>query len=208
MTLPAQLRRLPVNTPVLLPNDPSSRIQLVSPDAPAHIAMTDFRAAPVVTTRSDSSISDALAQMKQSGARFAFVLGAHDDLVGSITSYDIQSEKPMQYMTAIGCSETTCAWRDVAVDNIMEPLSAWQVLDYAQVVRMTVAEVAETLQLAGMRYLVVVEVGHQPGARQIRGLFSMARLHALLGRLPATSIVPRGMTSLMAANSVLTATAA
>lgn len=188
MTLASLPQRLPSTHTLLLPNSPDSRVQLVDPAAPAHVAMTDFRAAPIVTTRSDVSISNALAQMKQSGARFAFVLGGGDELVGSITSYDIQGEKPMQFMTSIGCSESTCAWHDVQVADIMEHVGEWQVLDYAQVVRMNVSEMTELLLQTGQRYVVVVEGSHQPQTRQIRGLFSVARLQALLGnRAPVST---------------------
>ena len=99
----------------LLPGATGTRTLAIEPGAPAVLAMTDFRTAPVVTTRFDTTIDEALGQMKLSGARFAFVMGADQALAGSVTSYDIQGEKPMQYMLSVGCSETTCAWRDVQV---------------------------------------------------------------------------------------------
>lgn len=203
MTQSVLPRLLPAAYSVLLPNDPASRILLIDPDAPANLAMTDFRAAPVVTTRSDTPISAALAHMKQSGARFAFVTGSGGDLVGSVTAYDIQGEKPLQYMNTIGCSETTCAWADVQVGNIMEPVAEWRVLEYAQVVRMSVSEMLAMMTQTSLRYLVVVEGGTAPQTRQIRGLFSAARLQALMGSNTWISALPRGMTSVMAANGGL-----
>ncbi len=167
--------------PILIPGTPATRPYTVDPDAPAVQAMTDFRSAPVVTARFDTSIDDALNQMKLSGARFAFVLGQERQLVGSITSYDIQGEKPVQYMVSVGCSETTCAWRDVLVENIMEPVGQWQVLEYADVVRLRVGEVAALVAASGRRYVVVVEAAAASPARQVRGLFSAARLQLLLG---------------------------
>jgi CBS-domain-containing membrane protein len=201
MTQSVLPRLLPASYSVLLPNDPASRILMIDPDAPANLAMTDFRAAPVVSTRSDTPISAALAHMKQSGARFAFVVGNAGELLGSVTSYDIQGEKPMQYMNTIGCSETTCAWADVQVGNIMEPVAEWRVLEYAQVVRMSVSEMLAMLTQAGLRYLVVVEGSASPQTRQIRGLFSASRLQALMGSTTWMSTLPRGMTSVMAANN-------
>lgn len=170
-----------VSFPVLVPGAPATRPYTVSPDAPAVMAMTDFRSAPLVTAAFDASIDDALNQMKLSGARFAFVLGAERQLVGSITSYDIQGEKPVQYMVSVGCSETTCAWRDVQVENIMEPLGQWRVLDYADVPRMRVTDIAALMAASGHRYLVVVEGALEAGTRQVRGLFSAARVQLLLG---------------------------
>jgi len=167
--------------PILVPGAPGTRPYLVAATAPASMAMTDFRSAPLVTAHVDASIEDALVQMKLSGARFAFVLGPERQLVGSVTSYDIQGEKPMQYMMAVGCSETTCAWRDVQVENIMEPVSNWRVLDIADVALMTVADVAALISASGQRYVVVVEGAAEAGTRQVRGLFSAARLQMLLG---------------------------
>jgi CBS-domain-containing membrane protein len=171
----------PTTAPLLIPGGPGTRALRVDPQAPATCAMTDFRSAPMVTTQYDTSIDDALEQMKRSGARFAFVVGAEGELAGSVTSYDIQGEKPMQYMMSVGCSETTCAWRDVQVENIMDPVRTWRVLDYAQVTAMTVAEVAALVAESGLRYVVVVEAAAAAGARQVRGLFSAARLQMLLG---------------------------
>jgi hypothetical protein len=198
--------------PVLLPGAPATRTVLVDPQAPAPLAMTDFRSAPLVTTRNTTSIEDALLQMKQSGARFAFVLGRQGELLGSITAYDIQGEKPVRYMLSVGCSETTCAWRDVQVEHIMVPVAEWRVLEFAQVARMTVAQMANLLHEAGERYLVVVENAADPRARQLRGLFSAARLQTLLGNGGwfATGGITRGMTATMsrgyAANEAVSTT--
>jgi len=165
--------------PVLLPGSRSARAYRLAANAPATMAMTDFRSAPLVTARGDTTIEEALRQMKLSGTRFAFVVGDEQQLLGAITSYDIQGEKPMQYMLSVGCSETTCAWADVQVENIMEPVANWQVLDLADVACMSVSTVAALLTLRNLRYLVVVENAYC-GARQVRGLFSAARLQMLL----------------------------
>jgi hypothetical protein len=168
--------------PVLIPGSRGTRALKVDPHAPAVTVMTDFRTAPLVTTQYDTSIDVALGQMKLSGARFAFVVGADGSLLGSVTSYDIQGEKPVQYMVSVGCSKDTCAWRDVQVENIMEPLASWKVIDHGRASRMSVAQVADLMAQGGQRYLVVVEPADGPGgARQVRGLFSAARLQLLAG---------------------------
>jgi CBS-domain-containing membrane protein len=184
-THPAPLQS--ASFPILIPGAPATRPFRLAGSAPAIQALTDFRSAPLVTARYDATIDEALNQMKLSGARFAFVVGAERQLLGSITSYDIQGEKPMQYMMSVGCSETTCAWADVQVESIMEPIAQWQVLDYADVAGMTAAAVAELLAASNRRYLVVVEHA-SGGARQVRGLFSAARLQLLLGNAEAPAV--------------------
>lgn len=165
---------------VLIPGAPATKPLTVDPSEPATLAMTDFRTAPLVTTNFNTSIAESLNQMKASGARFAFVLGPERQLVGSITSYDIQGEKPVQYMLSVGGSETTYAWRDVQVENIMEPVHQWKVLEFSQVAGMTIAQLAALVADSGQRYVVVVEPAADPKARQVRGLFSAARLQLLL----------------------------
>jgi CBS-domain-containing membrane protein len=183
--------------PVVLPGAPAARAVCVNPDAPASMVMTDFRSAPVVTTRCDTRIGTALDQMKHAGARFAFVIDRDQQLLGSVTSYDIQGEKPVQHMLAMGCTESSGAWGDVLVENIMDPVANWRVLDHAQVVRMSVAEMSLLLAQSGQRYLVVVEPAIDARTRQIRGMFSTARVQALLGDGGWSPTITRGMTSVM-----------
>jgi hypothetical protein len=167
--------------PVLMPSSQSERAYL-SPKDPASLVMTDFRTGPMITTSTGTSIELALQQMKLSGARFAFVVDPQGALVGSLTSYDIQGEKPIRYMQSVGYSHTTGAWRDVVVENIMEPLSEWQVLDHADVGRLAICDVAGLMAEAGRRYLVVVErIRQDDPPWQVRGLFSGARIQLLLG---------------------------
>jgi CBS-domain-containing membrane protein len=153
----------------------------LSPTDPASQAMTDFRNGPMITTPASTSIELALQQMKLSGARFAFVVDERATLVGSVTSYDIQGEKPIRYMQSMDCSLNDCAWRDVTVENIMEPLAEWQVLEHSAVARLTIGDVAAVMSDAGRRYLVVVERLKDGEAWQVRGLFSGARIQLLLG---------------------------
>src|SRR5437879_13816924 len=70
---------------------------------------------------------------------------------------------------------------DVAVENIMEPVAEWQVLEHAAVARLTIGDVAAVVSDAGRRYLVVVERLKDGEAWQVRGLFSGARIQLLLG---------------------------
>jgi len=166
--------------PILIPGAPATRPFKVDPDAPARLVMIDLRASPLMMTGCDATIDQALLQMTLTGMQFALVVGADRRIVGSIGQEDIQGEKPMQYMHSIGCTETTCAWRDVQVENVMEPVEMWQVLDFSRVTRMTVAEVSALMKASGRRHMVVVEGAADPDARQVRGLFSAPRMQMLM----------------------------
>lgn len=153
----------------------------LSPNDPASQAMTDFRNGPMITTPAQTSIALALQQMKLSGARLVFVVDERGTLVGSVTSYDIQGEKPIRYMQSLDRSHTTGVWRDVSVENIMQPVAEWHVVDHAAVARLTIGDVASLMSDAQLRYLVVVERLKDGGAWHVRGLFSGTRIHLLLG---------------------------
>jgi CBS-domain-containing membrane protein len=166
--------------PLLMPGSRADYAYL-SPTDPAALAMTDFRNGPMITTPAATSIELALQQMKLSGARLAFVVDDRGALVGSVTSYDIQGEKPMRYMQSIDCSRNNCAWRDVTVENIMEPVTDWQVLEHSAVARLNIGDVAALMAEAAQRYLVVVERLKDSETWQVRGLFSGTRIQMLLG---------------------------
>ncbi|MBV8211145.1 MAG: CBS domain-containing protein [Burkholderiaceae bacterium] len=160
---------------------PGSLNNYARPSDPACQAMTDFRNGPMITTPASTSIELCLQQMKLSGARFAFVVDDKGALVGSVTSYDIQGEKPIRYLQSLDRSLGTGAWRDVMVENIMEPMAQWQVIDFSAVERLTIGDVASLLSDIGQRYLVVAERMSGSGTHHVRGLFSAARIHMLLG---------------------------
>jgi hypothetical protein len=65
---------------------------------------------------------------------------------------------------------------------------------------MNVSEVAALVAASGQRYVVVVEAAADPKSRQVRGLFSAARLQLLLGSgdsaAVGSSAVARTMSSL------------
>jgi len=160
---------------------PRSDFAYLSPKDPAAQAMTDFRNGPMITAPASMSISLALKLMKLAGARFVFVVDEHGALVGSLTSYDIQGEKPIRHMQSLDRSHTTGAWHEVTIEDIMEPVAQWRVLEYSAVPRLTLSDVASLMSHASRRYLVVVEQMREGGTWQVRGLFSGARIHMLLG---------------------------
>lgn len=171
----------------LLPN--GARSASLRPTDPARAAMTDLRTRPVLTVAPDVSIEQALQAMKAGGARFLFVVDG-EQVIGSITSYDIESERPIRFMQSIDCTHTTCAWREVRVADIMDKPAEWLVLDERAVQRASVGAIAERLRASGRRYAIVVADAAAP-EREIRGLFSAARIRQLLDtELPVDGPVP------------------
>jgi CBS domain-containing protein len=167
--------------PIVMPGAPAARREVLSASDPATLALADFRASPVFTTPVGTTITAALLQMKRAGTRFAFVDDADGWLVGAVTAYDIRGEKPLRYMLSIGCTENTCAWSDVLVENIMEPVRDWKVIDHQVLDRRTIGDIYSLMTGCDRRYLVVVESASGGRERRLRGLFSAARIEQLLG---------------------------
>src|SRR5882672_3003334 len=100
----------------------------VTPEDSALVVMTDFKQRAPVSVDSDVTIGQALATMMHSRVRLLFVLDAGSRLVGLVSSYDIQGEKPMRYLQSQGFTHRTSRHDDVRVGDIMEPTDAWHVL--------------------------------------------------------------------------------
>jgi CBS domain-containing protein len=153
---------------------------LVGAVDPAISVMTDFHERSAVTVADQSPIDAALDHMKHAGVRAAFVLDeTRKQVLGIITAYDIQGEKPIRHLQAVGCTHRTCSRDDVLVHDIMEKVEHWQAADVKDVERATVGEVMETMRATGRTHIAVVEKVNGQGER-LRGLFSAAKIMRLL----------------------------
>jgi CBS domain-containing protein len=143
--------------------------------------MTDFKQRAPVTVDSNVTIGQALATMMHSGVRLLFVLDAGSRLVGLVSSYDIQGEKPLRYLQSQGFTHRTSRHDDVRVGDIMEPRDAWHALSFDQVCHATVADIVSTFKRTGRSHLVVVEPGDRPRRYVVRGLISATHVGKQLG---------------------------
>ena len=165
-------------TAALPPNGSASESALTLAES-AVAAMVDFARTCPVTTHKQRHIDDALKDMIAAGVRTLIVLdkGA---VVGLITSYDIQGERPLQFLQSGECIHGTCLHRDITVDDIMTPLAQLPVLDYATVLDARVGDIHETFKASSQRHLVVVEQ-RDSGVTRVRGLISLTHLERRLG---------------------------
>ncbi len=146
----------------------------------ARTVMTDFRERSAISVSEDSPIDAALEHMKHTGVRSAFVLDRDGHKVlGLITAYDIQGEKPLRHMQAAGWTDRGSSREDVRVRDIMESAENWQVADINDVDHATVAMVLESFRRIGRTHIPVVE-HRKGGAEHLRGVFSFAKTTRLL----------------------------
>ena len=99
-----------------LPRRPVLDGRSLDPGDPAVYAITDFTRDYPITVDAERQIDDALNEMIHLGVR-ALLAAKSQRLVGLITSYDIQGERPMQFLE----SSTTRRHQDIRVADIMTP---------------------------------------------------------------------------------------
>jgi hypothetical protein len=143
---------------------------------PASVVMTDFMRDLPVTVAAERPIDDALRDMIVAGVRALLVVRA-ESVVGLITSYDIQGERPLQFLAASGFSRHD----EIAVGHIMTPWAEVPKLDMAWVSGVQVTAVARYFQRTLMSHVAVVERG-SGGEEIVRGLFSRTRIDRQLAR--------------------------
>jgi CBS domain-containing protein len=142
---------------------------------PAVHVVTDFVLEQPVTVPEERSIDEALREMIRAGVRALLVV--RDELVtGLITSYDIQGERPLQFLTESGYRRHD----EIEVGHIMTPWERAPTLDWRALGRARVSDLAAFFRSTAATHVVMVEHMDQ-GSTAVRGLISRTRLERQLG---------------------------
>jgi hypothetical protein len=174
--------RLKAATRYIHPPELPDRVYLKSP---AVDVMTDFTHVRPRTTRPDAPIDTALENMKRVGVRLLLVEDADRKVIGIISSYDIQGEKPIKLV-----QESRISRSEIRVSDIMTPHLEIEALHMLSVRNAQVGHIVATLHALEQRHLLVVqfeeangelaEGGTMPamgaGTQVVRGLFSSTQL--------------------------------
>jgi CBS domain-containing protein len=143
-------------------------------DPAAHV-VTDFVWEQPVTVCEELSIDEALREMIRAGVRALLVV--RDEVVtGLITSYDIQGERPLQFLTESGYRRHD----EVEVGHIMTPWQRVPTLDWPALGHARISDLAAFFRSTGATHVVMVENTDQ-GSTAVRGLISRTRLERQLG---------------------------
>jgi len=145
----------------------------LAPEDPAVHAITDFRRDFPVTIDPRRSIDDALGEMIHLGVR-ALLVEHERRLVGLITSYDIQGEKPMQFLL----SSTLGRHEELRVEHVMTPWDRLRALDWDTLESARAIDLLRVFEETGLTHLVIIESA--PTQVVVRGLASRARLQRQL----------------------------
>lgn len=142
----------------------------------AESVVTDFTREPPITVTEDLPIDDALRDMISAEIR-ALVVVRGDMVSGLITSYDIQGERPLQFLR----TSTYTRHDEIEVRHVMTPWYRVPKVDWRSVRAARVDDVAMAFESTrGATHLMIVErVGS--GDAFVRGLISRTRLERQLG---------------------------
>jgi CBS domain-containing protein len=151
---------------------PFNRIQLYDP---AINAMNDFSRQYPVTVDEDRQIGAALSDMARLGVRSLLVVNELT-VVGFITSYDIEGERPIQYIQQFHDVRRN----EVQVGHVMTRWHDLVTLNWSDVKKVRVTDVLQALRDTNLMHLLVVET-ESDRTSSVRGLFSRARIERQLG---------------------------
>jgi CBS-domain-containing membrane protein len=143
----------------------------LSPADPAVLAITDFTREYPATVDAERHIDDALDDMIRLGVR-ALLVYREQRIVGLITSYDIQGERPMQFLQLSNYSHH----RDICVADIMTPWDALPALNWEVLQSMRAGDLLHLLENACLTHVIVVEGDRKTSSCIIRALVSRTRL--------------------------------
>jgi CBS-domain-containing membrane protein len=148
----------------------------VKRESPAVMSMTDLLQVSALTVEPNVSINHALTRMKEGGVRLLFVTNPQEEVLGLITSTDIQGEKPLQLL-----KELRMSYDEVLVRDIMTPADGLEVIALGDVMKARVGDIVETLRHSGRRHALVVDTDTRTGRPAIRGIFSATLISNQLG---------------------------
>jgi CBS domain-containing protein len=156
--------------------------QMLSPSDPALLAITDFTREQPATVGEDRQIDDALEDMIRQGVRTLLVV-REQRVVGLVTSYDIQGEKPLQFLQ----SSTYRQRRDVRVGHIMTRWDELLAVDWNRLQDASAGDLLDVLEDVGASHLLVVQAADKTHPPIVRALVSRARLFRQLQGLRRAS---------------------
>jgi hypothetical protein len=169
----AEFQLLPLTALAGLPQLPQDGAHASLTD-PAMKHLTDLRRGACVKVDPRDAIAPTLHVMQRAGVHMAFVSGVRGELVGLVTANDLQGERPM-----LRAMSDHVSVEELTLEQLMSPLSQWQVVDAWQVEHCRLGNVAATMRRHGLPYLLVVERKEQ--TTEVLGMFSARRLEQTLG---------------------------
>jgi CBS domain-containing protein len=155
----------------VLPRRSVSDGEFLDPSDPAIHAITDFTREHPVTVGEERQIDDALEDMIHLGVRAMLVM-REQRIVGLVTSYDIQGERPLQFLQTSNYRRH----QEIRVGHIMTPWDKLLAVDWENILAARAGDLLHALEAAEMTHLLVIEDRKKSASPIVRALVSRARL--------------------------------
>jgi CBS domain containing-hemolysin-like protein len=102
----------------------------------------------------------------------ALLVANGQHLAGLITSYDIQGEKPIQFLQ----SSNYTRHQDIRVGDIMTPWDQLLAVDWETIESARAGDLLRAFEQSGLTHLLVIEVDKKNSTSTVRALASRTRL--------------------------------
>jgi CBS domain containing-hemolysin-like protein len=143
---------------------------------PATSVMTDLSQVTAYTVELPTPLAKALETMIKRGVRMLLVRNADGQIVGLLTSRDIEGEKPNRILAKAGGT-----WEDLLVADIMTLQPKLEVLSMEDVLKACVGDIIATLRQVNRQHAMVVDADPRTGKPAVRGIFSLSQIGLQLG---------------------------
>ncbi|MBL8251028.1 MAG: CBS domain-containing protein [Candidatus Competibacter sp.] len=148
----------------------------IGADDPALSVMTDLCQISAVTTDLSTPLSKAVDLMIKRRVRILLVCDADDNLLGVVTSRDIDSERASRVIAKSGCAR-----EDLLVSDVMTLRPKLEVLMMEDVLGSRVGDIIATLRQVNRQHALVLDIDPETDIPAIRGIFSLAEIGLRMG---------------------------
>jgi CBS-domain-containing membrane protein len=138
--------------------------------------MTDLSQVTTYTTELSTPLSKALETMVKHGVRMLLVCDINSQVIGLLTSRDIEGHKPGRILAKAGG-----VWEDLLVAHVMTLRPKLEMLLMADVLNARVGDIIATLRQVDRQHALVVDSDPVSGTPAVRGIFSLSQIGLQLG---------------------------
>ncbi|MDG4550261.1 MAG: CBS domain-containing protein [Candidatus Contendobacter sp.] len=148
----------------------------ITTDDPALSVMTDLCQVTAVTAELSTPLSQGLDIMIKRGVRILLVVDADDNILGLVTSRDIDGEKVNRILAKAHCTR-----EDLFVSDVMTLRVKLEVLMMEDVLDARVGDIIATLRQVNRQHALVLDIDPETEIPAVRGIFSLSEIGARLG---------------------------
>jgi signal-transduction protein with cAMP-binding, CBS, and nucleotidyltransferase domain len=193
---PLPLHRLDRGTRYARPKQQLPR--RITADDPALSVMTDLCQVAAVTTELSTPLGKGLDIMVKRRVRVLLVVDADDNILGLVTSRDLDGEKVNRILAKTGCTR-----QDLLVSDVMTLRAKLEVLMIEDILNARVGDIIATLRQVNRQHALVLEIDPETEIPAVRGIFSLSEIGLRLGLNISPSRQPTTYAELEKAGVVL-----